>query len=181
MGLIQRTSGSFVSVRFLQVSNKKIHHRMPAVLPHQCCGGEDAQEDPSSGSSHPSPRAKPSTAGSSSLASVVSAGDGYGQPCSPCLQGVPKHQSRWVLKVQDHSRVDNRAEQHNGGLSGRPQIKRECKSGYNSSSQKYFKNIVARFSLAFSPSVICDSQALPVSPGKNNLRKNRTFFLFLTG
>lgn len=83
MELIQRTSGGFVTVRFLQLNNKKIHHPMPSVLPHQCCGGEDAQEDPSSRSSHPPPGAKPSPAGSSSLASVVSAGDGYGQPCSP--------------------------------------------------------------------------------------------------
>ena len=124
--LIQRTSSGFVSVRFLQLNNKKIHHPMPAVVPHQRCGGEGAQEDPSSRSSHPSPGAKPSPAGSSSLASVVAGGDGYGQPCSPCPQGVPKHQSRWVLKVRDHSRADARAERHGGGLSGRPQIKRQC-------------------------------------------------------
>lgn len=167
-----------MSIRFLQLNNKKIHHPMPAVLPHQRCGREDAQEDPSSRSSHPSPGAEPSPAGSSSLASAVSAGDGYGQPRGPCPQGVPKHQSRWILKVQDHSRVDNWAEQHDSGLSGRPQINRQCKSGCNSSSQKYLKISWPGSAFAFSPSVICDSQALPVSPGKNNLHKKGTFFLF---
>jgi len=47
MELIRRTSGGFMTIGFLQPSTMKISHLTPAVLPHQRCGGEDAQEDPS--------------------------------------------------------------------------------------------------------------------------------------
>lgn len=90
-----------------------------------------------------------------------------------------EHRSTRALKAQDHSQADNWAKQHDSSLSGTPQIKEQCKRECNSSSKKYLKKIPRPGSaFVFSPSVIHDCQAPPVSPGKNNLCKNGTFLLF---
>lgn len=100
MELIQRASGGSVNIRLPQLNNKKIHHPKPVVLFQQRCGGEDAAP---SQFSCPSPGAKRSPAGSSSLGSVVLAGNGDGQPHSPRPQVEAKQQSRRDLNEQDHS------------------------------------------------------------------------------